>query len=980
MFMKSMRRNITALLATTLLVSLTTFSAKALDINNEMFSGTVNTTVTSGLSVRASERNCMLQAGESYTTSAGEHVLNATGLGGAALKATGYGVDASMFLNGGTKNYAYSGVCSKRLADAYGNTSTDPLDLGSQNSDDGNLNYDDGEIIDATNKLFTEIDGTLPSGVGVTLSFIGNYNPVDDFSGTNFVALSNAAQDELESDVTLLNAYITTGFDAGAAGYMDVTAGRYITSWGEATFIPVGANGLVTNALDLTALRAPGASIRDALLPTEQITLNGSISDNLGFEVYYQFSNDSVEVDPKGSFFGNDVVGTGGDRILASGGYDNEEQGPSYCTYTYNVALGNACDADSKAYHLAEATRANNDTEAILSTAFGNATLTDWATWTATAAAGDHGQLLAPQGLLVNNTLENFTTAAADLAGLNTVWGTNVVAPQFDNAASVQLMVDDAKFVDSKDDGQFGIRLNTYLENVGTGVDVNFYYANYHSKVPYLQIVGEGGVLAGDVMGAYNYALADLQGEILDGGNDAAGFMTAEDGATASQLLLQQALLEGGYSSGLCAGLGASLGAAAFAPDGSASFEQKAAYKNITHKVVIDGELVHDPSTCSVYGSSINTIIGVTPAIAGAVVPLNEARYRFIYPEDNEIFGLSFNTNVGGTVFQGELSYRPDFPLATNGGDQINQIADAAGVSAALTAFAHDTYALTPANATAGVVLPNMVDTVLGTGTFESLLKNVRRSSLPFITDTGSASADYYSTAFVNYDVMSLDIGTTTSFSASHPITQSLGADSAVLLTELAMVEIDGMDNMTNGFVARGGAGFNEGAGEHLCLGIFQGLTGTQLSALNDVIAASGASGLGEDWQIDHDLSNGAGVSNVGAGIVDAVFGNGSYCEGQMGADERSFSYRLVGFATYNNFANSPWSVTPNFAWSSDPSGYGPASLGGFSEGRSSLSVGVSAQSGDVSTSLSYVDQMGDDMDNLRNDMDFVSASLSYSF
>ena len=99
-----------------------------------------------------------------------------------------------------------------------------------------------------------------------------------------------------------------------------------------------------------------------------------------------------------------------------------------------------------------------------------------------------------------------------------------------------------------------------------------------------------------------------------------------------------------------------------------------------------------------------------------------------------------------------------------------------------------------------------------------------------------------------------------------------------------------------------------------------------------------------------------------------------------MGADERSFSYRLVGFATYNNFANSPWSVTPNFAWSSDPSGYGPASLGGFSEGRSSLSVGVSAQSGDVSTSLSYVDQMGDDMDNLRNDMDFVSASLSYSF
>ena len=45
-----------------------------------------------------------------------------------------------------------------------------------------------------------------------------------------------------------------------------------------------------------------------------------------------------------------------------------------------------ACDADAKARHLATATRANNDTEAILQNAFRNATLTDWATWTAIAA------------------------------------------------------------------------------------------------------------------------------------------------------------------------------------------------------------------------------------------------------------------------------------------------------------------------------------------------------------------------------------------------------------------------------------------------------------------------------------------------------------------------------------------------------------------------------------------------------------------
>ena len=52
--------------------------------------------------------------------------------------------------------------------------------------------------------------------------------------------------------------------------FVDYQIGRFATNWGEATFIPVGANGLVTNALDLSKLRGPGATIREALMPTEQ--------------------------------------------------------------------------------------------------------------------------------------------------------------------------------------------------------------------------------------------------------------------------------------------------------------------------------------------------------------------------------------------------------------------------------------------------------------------------------------------------------------------------------------------------------------------------------------------------------------------------------------------------------------------------------------------------------------------------------------
>ena len=38
------------------------------------------------------------------------------------------------------------------------------------------------------------------------------------------------------------------------------------------------------------------------------------------------------------------------------------------------------------------------------------------------------------------------------------------------------------KHVYAEDGGEYGFRVGTYLDDVGTGVDLSFYYANYHSK------------------------------------------------------------------------------------------------------------------------------------------------------------------------------------------------------------------------------------------------------------------------------------------------------------------------------------------------------------------------------------------------------------------------------------------------------------------------------------------------------------------
>lgn len=982
---------------------LTPLSASSQDLNLPGFSGSINTTITSGFSLRASSRDCLLQDGYSYNVDSS--TLNTLGQG-AILLYNGT-LSTSQLLSGNTKNAEFSGSCAQFQTDGYGNTSTNRVEFGNVNGDDGSLNFDQGDVVDATQKAFVDISGSTPDGTGINLSFITNYNPVLEINNPNFRDLTSAAKDELETDFELLDAYVSTSFDMGDSfGYLDVTAGRFVTSWGEATFIPVGLNGLTTNALDLTKLRAPGASIRDALMPTEQISLSFSAGD-VGFEVYTQFNSETVELDPKGSFFGNDVVGTGGDRILANGAYANEVGDEAYCPASAVLNGGalsggmfTACGSTLKDFTLAEATRHHHNDAYQAQFAYRNATAAQWATWSGLGAQLNHGKTFqslvdaqgipgSPQFTEVTGTLAAFSSSLANSSKLNTVYSGTMDA-DFTKAATVELRAADQKFVKAKDDGQWGIRASTYLDDVGTGVDLGFYYSNYHSKVPYFQAMGKSGVLAGDIIGAFTHIFGDYAGQAALGGG-AAGALdatvnaaSAEAGAAALGIL--KPLLNGAYGS-VCSGLGATLGKAGISTGGTIDSELAGnVYANLKFKYIVDDQPIHNPLTCDAANTLAGTeympiFLSLTPTLAAAVTPLNYARYQFIYPEDIQVFGMSFNTNVDGTTIQGEVSYRPDFPLATNTGDQINQIADASGTTLALTAFGHDTYALASANISPGLALPGAVNGAFALGAiskdYSTLLKTVKRSSLATIdpdkVKVYDATSYYNSTPFIKHDVWSLDVGTTTLFSASHPVSESLGADSAVLLTELAMVQIQGMDNRTNGFVARGG--FNEGSGEHLCLGIYQGLTSAEIAAVNTISSALGVQA------IDHDLSSQGGVTNVGASIVDAVFGNGSYCESQMGADDRSFSYRIVGSATYNNFNNSSWSLSPSVVWSHDPRGFGPSSLGGFVEGRESLSLGLSASKNDsVTASINYVNQLGKPKSNLRGDMDYISGNVSYAF
>jgi hypothetical protein len=347
--------------------------------------------------------------------------------------------------------------------------------------------------------------------------------------------------------------------------------------------------------------------------------------------------------------------------------------------------------------------------------------------------------------------------------------------------------------------------------------------------------------------------------------------------------------------------------------------------------------------------------------------------YQGVFPEDNKILGASFNTNIGSTTLQGEVAFRPDFPLATGAGDQIQQLNDNNGANDALAMVAiAGVDAVAAANVAGQITVANAALAALGAnaptcadgdvcGDYYEMITDHRRSTLGAVWDangnpTTDLTADYYySKPYVEYDTWSGTVGTTTSFQASHPITVGLGADSSVFLTELGFVSVQGMNPSKNGHVARGG--WNEGvaAGTEKCLGAF----GSSKSGL------AGAT---------------AGLTNIGSGVVDALFGNGGYCENKPGADDFALTYRVIGSATYNNINNTQWSFSPNFAWSHDPHGYAPSSLGGFIEGRQSLSLGAAFSKNDLRVTTSYTEFLGKTESQLNGDKDYLSLSVSYAF
>ncbi|HEX2853775.1 MAG TPA: DUF1302 domain-containing protein [Opitutaceae bacterium] len=180
----------------------------------------------------------------------------------------------------------------------------------SVNTDDGNLNYGQGWVSQLF-KVSSDLEVRYRN-----FGFLVRGYYFQDFKSddTRRTPLGAQAEDRVVENFEFLDMYVLGKFDLGAMP-VDIRFGRQVLSLGESTFIPNGIN--VVNAVDLSKLRAPGAELKEALLPVNMLKASIGIAKGVTLEPFWLLEFRRNELEPTGTYFSSsDFASRGGSRVF----------------------------------------------------------------------------------------------------------------------------------------------------------------------------------------------------------------------------------------------------------------------------------------------------------------------------------------------------------------------------------------------------------------------------------------------------------------------------------------------------------------------------------------------------------------------------------------------------------------------------------------------------------------------------------------
>lgn len=192
---------------------------------------------------------------------------------------------------------------------------------GSINSDDGNLNFENDKTYSKIVKGNTDFLISYEN-----YGFFGRAKYWYDFElkdegrasdGINPVRQLSPDGDANASGAEILDAYVWADYWFGDTP-LNLRLGKQVVSWGESTFIFNGIN--VINPVDVGAFRAPGAEIKDALLPVNMLYGSLGLTDDITLEAFVQLEFEKTRIGDCGTFFSTvDYVSDGCGPVYALG-------------------------------------------------------------------------------------------------------------------------------------------------------------------------------------------------------------------------------------------------------------------------------------------------------------------------------------------------------------------------------------------------------------------------------------------------------------------------------------------------------------------------------------------------------------------------------------------------------------------------------------------------------------------------------------
>lgn len=304
---------------------------------------------------------------------------------------------------------------NQRLVDAPGGFFADK-------QDDGNLNYDRGDLVAAVAKLTTDL--TIQwHGFNLKARTIAFFDAVnkgfEDYHPNNNVSMPNgraggyqAAYTDREDAIEDISGASVDVLDLVLSGsafignrYVTASLGQQTIRWGEANLLALNAISEI-NPIDARRLRMPGMQTNEVFRPVPLAVVSAELLPDHGItgEVFYQLAWKPVQADPGGTYFADT------DLLYREGPYNHGLINLGYFPEDPLVDDGEG------------------------------------------RQRGQH-RLQHPLGPLLTDT--SFTVQA-DQTGK------------------------------ARHDGQYGVHINWFAEGVNNGTEFGFFYMRYHSRFPYL--------------------------------------------------------------------------------------------------------------------------------------------------------------------------------------------------------------------------------------------------------------------------------------------------------------------------------------------------------------------------------------------------------------------------------------------------------------------------------------------------------------